>query len=183
VSGVGRADQHHPFAEAIFGLLAVLLRRAPRDMILTSLATLSTLDRTGPRRITDLAAIEGIAQPSMTSLVANLERDGLAERRSDPNDKRVALVSITTKGLEYVRALRRMGTESLGRLIGKLSDTDTAALAGATEALVRLRELDDQERDPGQPGPASVRRSFTRQRRSNLGITQTTDRIVTDPTL
>ena len=38
-------------------------------MSLTSLSTLATLELTGPRRITDLAANEGVTQPSMTALV------------------------------------------------------------------------------------------------------------------
>ena len=41
---------------ALYGLATRATRRLPRDMSLTSAATLATLDRTGPRRITDLAA-------------------------------------------------------------------------------------------------------------------------------
>ncbi|MET7729608.1 MarR family transcriptional regulator [Streptomyces mirabilis] len=52
-------------------------RRLPRDMSLTSAATLATLDRTGPRRITDLAAVEGVTQPAMTTLVRVMEESGL----------------------------------------------------------------------------------------------------------
>ena len=40
-------------ASAVYELLGSMLRRVPRDMSLTSLSTLSTLDRTGPRRTTD----------------------------------------------------------------------------------------------------------------------------------
>jgi DNA-binding MarR family transcriptional regulator len=121
-------------------------------MSLTALATLSTLDRTGPRRITELAAVEGVAQPSMTSLVANLERDGLVERRSDPDDKRVALAAVTGRGVEYLRSRRQLGVESLQRLVEQLSEAESTALAGAAGALVRLRLLDEEERDPARRG-------------------------------
>lgn len=57
-------------ASAVYGLLASFIRLTPRDMSLTSLAAFATLERTGPRRITDLSASEGVAQPSVTSLVA-----------------------------------------------------------------------------------------------------------------
>ena len=75
-------------------------------MSLTSLSTLATLELTGPRRITDLAASEGVTQLLMTALVTALERSGLVERRSDPSDRRVALVTLTPDGLSYIRGLR-----------------------------------------------------------------------------
>jgi DNA-binding MarR family transcriptional regulator len=144
-----RGDSPAGSAGALYGLLATLLRRAPRDLSLTSLATLSTLDRTGPRRITDLAVIEGVTQPSMTVLVTSLERGGLVTRHSDPADKRVTLVALTAEGLNYLRSRRRAGAEALERLIRKLPPGEASALAAAIPALQHLRELDDELRDPG----------------------------------
>jgi len=134
-------------AAAVYGLLATLLRRAPRDISLTSLATLSTLNRTGPKRITELAAIEGVTQPSMTTLVANLEKQGLVVRSGDPADKRVSLVSLTEAGREYMLRRRRVGTEAFAALVSQLPPEDAATLAAAVPALERLRELDNEERD------------------------------------
>jgi DNA-binding MarR family transcriptional regulator len=145
----GRGDSHTGSASALYGLLATLLRRAPRDMSLTSLATLSTLNRTGPRRITDLAVIEGITQPSMTVLVTSLERGGLVTRRSDPADRRVTLVAITADGLHYLQSRRRAGTDALAQLIRTLPPGEASALAAAIPALQHLRDLDDELRDPG----------------------------------
>ena len=67
-------------AETGHYLMGGAVRRAPRDMSLASLSALSTLDRTGPQRITDLARLEGVAQPSMTALASTLERDRFAAR-------------------------------------------------------------------------------------------------------
>jgi DNA-binding MarR family transcriptional regulator len=120
-------------------------------MSLTALSTLSTLDHTGPRRITELALVEGVAQPSMTNLVANLERDGFVERRSDPDDRRVALVTITGTGADYLKNRRRLATGSLEQLLDKLPDTEAAALAAAVDALLHLRLLDEEGRDPARP--------------------------------
>jgi len=47
---------------AFYGLMTAAVRRQPRDMSLTSLSTLATLESTGPRHITDLAACEGMMQ-------------------------------------------------------------------------------------------------------------------------
>jgi DNA-binding MarR family transcriptional regulator len=144
-TGAGRS------AGAVYGLLASLMRHTRRDMSLTSLATLSTLRRTGPRRITDLAAVEGVTQPSVTTLVTNLERAGLVERRSDPADRRVVLVALTEAGADYLDARREAGIEHFAELIAELPAEDAAALAAAVPALERLRELDDTRRDPGSP--------------------------------
>ena len=55
-------------------------------MVSTAASTLVTLERTGPRRLTDLAVNEEVTQPSMTALVTQLEELGLAERRRNPAD-------------------------------------------------------------------------------------------------
>lgn len=135
-------------AQALNGLLAAVLRGRPREMSLTAHSTLSTLERTGPRRITELAAIEGIAQPSMTILIGNLERDGLVDRQTDPADRRVTLAVITEIGTKYLRRRRQQNCETLERLIDKLDDRDAAALNSALEAMIHLAQLDEDERDP-----------------------------------
>ncbi len=139
-------------AEAVYGMLAVLLRGAPRDMGLTSVATLSTLQRTGPRRITDLALIEAVSQPSMTVLVAGLVRSGLAERRDEPSDRRVTLVAITPAGVDYLTRRRAASTQVVAQLIDKLPAEQAQALTAAVPALLHLRDLYHEEREPHARG-------------------------------
>ena len=140
--------------QTLFGLAIAAIRRTPRDMSLTSMSTLSTLDQTGPRRITDLAAVEGVTQPSMTVLVSGLVRSGLVERRADPADRRVALASLTPSGSEYLRLRRRAGAEGFEQLIDKLPASEAEVLAGAMIALQHLLHLDEEQRDPGNGGRA-----------------------------
>jgi DNA-binding PadR family transcriptional regulator len=59
--------------------------------------------------------VEGITQPSVTTLVTSLERAGFVERRSDPDDKRVVLVAITAAGSDYLHARRRASIEVFAR--------------------------------------------------------------------
>jgi DNA-binding MarR family transcriptional regulator len=167
LSGVTTTDQTTPGGtaapgEALYGLLTAVIRRVPRDMSLTSLATLATLDRSGPRRVTDLALIEGVTQPSMTVLVSTLERSGMVERRGDPADRRVALVSVTAAGSDLLRDRRRAGADAVVQLIDKLPAEEAAALAAAVPALRHLRELDNEQRDPATrtpgAGPAGAER-------------------------
>jgi DNA-binding MarR family transcriptional regulator len=131
---------------AIYGLMAAAVRSQPRDMSLTSLSTLGTLERTGSRRITDLAASEGVMQPSMTALVSALERSGLVERRRDLSDRRVALVALTSDGTEYIRARRQAGVEVFAQLIDDLPADETDALFAAVTAITHIQRLDEERR-------------------------------------
>lgn len=140
---------HNEVALALYSLAATVVRRMPRDLSLTATATLYALERHGPRRITHLAALEGITQPSMTALVTKLERLGLAERRCDPSDGRVVLVTLSAAGERYVNQRRQAGSEALVDLIDHLPDDQAASLRAALPALRALAERDDL--DPAAP--------------------------------
>jgi DNA-binding MarR family transcriptional regulator len=143
---VSSMDSRDAIGEALYGLVTLAVRNGPREISLTAASTLSTLDRTGARRLTDLAVIEGVTQPSMSVLVTGLEQAGLAERRPDPADKRVVLVTLAPAGSDYMRSRRRAGARAFADLIDKLPDDEAATLAAAVPALNRLRELDSDRR-------------------------------------
>ncbi len=151
-------ENRDAIGEALYGLAILAVRNGPREISLTAASTLSTLHRTGARRLTDLAMIQGVTQPSMSVLVTGLEQAGLAERRPDPSDRRVVLVALTASGADYIYARRRVGARAFADLIDKLPDDEAAALAAAVPALNRLRELDSDRRaafaDP-LPGAAA----------------------------
>jgi DNA-binding MarR family transcriptional regulator len=117
-------------------------------MSLTSLSTLATLERTGPRRVTDLAVIGGVTQPAMTAVVRSLEQSGLVERREDPADRRVALITITGSGADLLRVRRRTGAEAFEQLVKKLPAKEVQTLIAALPALEHLRSFDDEHREP-----------------------------------
>ena len=142
------ADDSPEPTEALYLLMVTVVRSVLRDMSITQLSTLSTLADGGPRRITDLAAIQGVAQPSMTEMVATLERTGYVKRQRDPLDGRVSLAAVTAAGRDCLLDHRRAGTQTLAHHVAKLPDAERAALTAAVPALVHLRELDEQEREP-----------------------------------
>jgi len=59
-------------------------------------------------RLTDLAERAQITKQSMGYLIDHLERCGYLERRPDPSDRRAALISLTDRGWEQVRAALRI---------------------------------------------------------------------------
>jgi DNA-binding MarR family transcriptional regulator len=117
-------------------------RLTPRDgLSLTAASTLRRLDRCGPQRLCDLFAPEGVSQPAMTQLVTRLEKDGLAERGSDPADGRVVVVSITEAGRAVVRRRRSANAEALAERLERLPAKDRAAILAALPAMERLSDL------------------------------------------
>jgi DNA-binding MarR family transcriptional regulator len=139
--GQGVRLQSEALGEALYTFAAGVIRRRSRTLSLTALSTLATLEQTGPRRLTDLAMAEEITQPSMTSLVTQLEQLGFAERRRDQADARVVLVAITPAGEHFMRERRRAGAEALTELIDKLDEGDAVELSAALPALLRLVDL------------------------------------------
>jgi DNA-binding MarR family transcriptional regulator len=120
----------------------VLRRLTPRSqMSLTAASTLRRLELSGPHRLCELHAPEGITQPAMTQLVTRLEREGLAERSSDPADGRAVVVSITEAGRAAVTRRREGRARALAGLLQGLSPADHAALIAAMPALERLSDL------------------------------------------
>ncbi|MBR7836707.1 MarR family transcriptional regulator [Actinospica durhamensis] len=123
-------------------------------MSLTSVSTLSALDRRGACRITELAALQGVAQPSMTALIGSLEQAGLVRRAPDPTDRRAVLVTLTPAGLSYLTERRAGGAERLATLIDRLTPAQAAALSAAVPALLRLRELQEEAMERSATNPA-----------------------------
>jgi DNA-binding MarR family transcriptional regulator len=125
-------------ASDLLDLVALLYKglSGNRDLSLTAVATLSSLDRLGPQRITRLAAAEGVSQPSMTQLVQRLEQRGLVTRGSDPTDARVALVKLTAEGRAALVARRQRNAERIADLLGDLPEPDVRALAEVLAAVL-----------------------------------------------
>lgn len=137
------SEQRPSIGEVLFALGTLGIRQRPRDLSLTALSSLSTVDRTGPRRLTDLAAGEGVTQPSMSALVSQLERLGLVQRQSDAVDGRVVRVAITRAGQEHLSTLRRVGASVFDVLIEKLESSEADSLRAALPTFDRMLELAD----------------------------------------
>jgi DNA-binding MarR family transcriptional regulator len=120
-------------------LSRTLVRQVPQSLSRTELGLLVTLGD-GPVRVTDLAAAERLAQPTVTLLVKGLEARGLVERRPDPDDGRAVLVTVTDAGREAVDSVRAGLRTALRVHLAALSDEQVQALAAASDALVPLIE-------------------------------------------
>jgi DNA-binding MarR family transcriptional regulator len=113
-------------------------RQTPRVMSRSAASVLKTLLDNGPTRITELAKTEAVTQPSMTTLVTRLERDGLVTRTPDLDDARAVRVEITDEGLERVARLRAERAAVLDAALAELEPQERAALEAALPVLEKL---------------------------------------------
>jgi DNA-binding MarR family transcriptional regulator len=102
---------------------------APWDITPSQFRALRVLNRHGPMRLSDLSQWLHIAPRSATEVVDALEQRALAERRPDPGDRRATLVGLTGTGSSTLDAIAAARGSETGRLFGRLSPADRAALA------------------------------------------------------
>jgi DNA-binding MarR family transcriptional regulator len=118
-------------------LTRLLINQMAVDVSRTEAGVLNTLDG-GPRRITELAELEGLAQPTMTLLVKRLEQRGLVTRERQVDDGRVVLVYLAEAGRTALRAFRAQVGAALQEYLAETSDEQIEALAAATDTLATL---------------------------------------------
>lgn len=147
----GRAERVDYVAEHLLsraGLLVRLLVRQvhSREVSRTEVEVLSILSD-GPRRITELTELEGVAQPTMTLLVKRLEQKGWVERAGLPHDGRVVVISITEAGRAAQLKFRAQFIAALRADLEHLSDRQLRELAAAARTVSSF--VDELQRRAG----------------------------------
>jgi len=118
-------------------LTRLLVRQLGGELSRTEIGLLRTLS-SGPRRITELAELEGLAQPTITILIKQLEEQGLVTRTRRSGDGRVVLVDLTESGSAALEEFRARLRAVVGGYLAEISDEQVEALAAATETLAHL---------------------------------------------
>ncbi|WP_222853477.1 MarR family winged helix-turn-helix transcriptional regulator [Fodinicola acaciae] len=133
---------HTAAVEALDEISRMLTRQLASigEVSFSALATLATLDASGPWRLTELAVRENVSQPSMTAMISRLVRQGMVVRGADPADARIALIEITDEGRAVLRRRRAGRLAFLSSLENRLTSDERHALAAAAPALRRLTE-------------------------------------------
>ena len=109
----------------------------------SQLSALATVDHHGPLTLGALAEHERVAPPSITKVLAKLEADGLVERATDADDRRVQRVSTTKAGRDLIAETRRRKTTWLTARIRELPAGEQARLVAALDVLDHLAVQDD----------------------------------------
>lgn len=106
------------------------LRLAPRHLSL-----LSCLIFDGPTSVKDLAARLEVAPTTVSLMVSDLQREGVVERRSDPDDRRRSIVSLTEDPTTRaaVDAWLASGARAWRKVFDDLSPQDRATFVRAIQ--------------------------------------------------
>ena len=126
-------------------VLGQLVRRlrAEHRFPLSHGTVLGRLDREGAQSTSDLALSERVRPQSMAQIVADLQADGLIERRPDPGDRRRMLIELTEQGRSALEQDRRSREGWLARAVADtLSPEEQATLARAVKLLERLTQAE-----------------------------------------
>jgi DNA-binding MarR family transcriptional regulator len=121
-------------------LTRLLFRELGGELSRTELGLLRTLSD-GPRRITELAELEGLAQPTMTIMIKQLEQEGLVQRERRSDDGRVVLVDLTEGGRVALDDYRERIRAAMGAYLAEIPDEEVDRLVAATETLAQLVTL------------------------------------------
>lgn len=124
----------HPSLEAIqvadrlhSAAIHLLRRLRVRDLASgigpSQLSALSVLVFGGPRSLGELADAEQVRPPTMSRIVAGLERDGLL-RRHETEDRRRVRLEATAKGTKILEEGRKRRVESLALALRSLSKAE-----------------------------------------------------------
>ena len=92
----------------LFPLLKYLLKGDPGDLAFVPFRNqtyhiLRVLESKGPLPISAIGKQLFIAKQNMTTLIDRLMDDGLVDRKGDPADRRVINITITGKGIEFLK--------------------------------------------------------------------------------
>jgi DNA-binding MarR family transcriptional regulator len=128
-------------------LTRLAYRKANVSLPRSEVTILSTLND-GPQRITTLAELEGLAQPTVTQLVKRLEQRGWVTRSRDQSDGRVTLVRLTAAGAAMIETVREGYRPVLSTAMSDLDDADLVTLRAASEVLGKLVEALQSDETP-----------------------------------
>lgn len=120
-----------------------LLRRVRREdagagLPAPQLSALSVIVFRSGITLGELAHAEQVRPPTITRVVADLERAGLAVRTPRESDRRVMVVKATAKGVRLLEEGRRRRIAALAEEIVRLPTREIADLERAIDILERL---------------------------------------------
>lgn len=142
-TGTGRSVLTEEVADRLHSATVRLLRRLRRaderaPISAARLSALSVLAFGGPRSLSELAAAEHVSAPTMSRLIAAMEKEGFVRRAPDENDRRAIVLHATAKGR---RAIQRGRQERVRQLHNLLSALDTRDLKQLDRAARLMKTL------------------------------------------
>jgi DNA-binding MarR family transcriptional regulator len=121
---------------------------------------LPLIARSGGTRVSDLASDLRVEVPTVSRQLQVLERQGLIERSSVAEDRRVALISLTDAGRAMYTSIHESWVDTIDTVLKGWSPDDVHALADLfLRFATDLYEFAQPEDRNAPPAPARARRS------------------------
>ncbi len=133
---IAAADRLH--SAAIHLLRRVRSGDAASGVGPAQLSALSVLVFGGPRTLGELAAAEQVKPPTMSRIVAGLQRSRLIDVTRDSKDARRLQIRATAKGTRLLHEGRQRRIEYLAGHLGKLTPSELAQIESAAYILERV---------------------------------------------
>jgi DNA-binding MarR family transcriptional regulator len=115
--------------------------RPDEILSLTERSTLSMVYQFSKMLPSELAAKEKVTSQSMSQIIQKLEQNGYIEKTPSMEDKRKVIISITSKGKEFIELKRNKSHEWLEKAISeKTSEAEKKILSQAISILTKLVE-------------------------------------------
>jgi DNA-binding MarR family transcriptional regulator len=106
-------------------------RMVRQGISMTQLHVMHLLDRHGEMGMSHLAEMLDVSLSAATGLVDRVEEHGFVERIRVPNDRRIVMVRITPVGRQMLDDVDAIQTDTLGRILDHLDESQLTRLAAA----------------------------------------------------
>ena len=160
-------DRPHPrdAARDILKIIPLVMRtvaaelRAAGEMPAPAHFGLLTVLGGQPRRLTELAQLQGVSLPTMSNSISTMVEKGWVKRSSPAGDRRVALIEVTPRGKATLARVRRAAEAHLAERLAILDAPSCQRLQAGLGVLRRVFGA--------PPAPARVIRT---DRTRNAGV-------------
>ncbi len=127
--------------------------RVPMDFLRTELTmrqlkVLYTLYLEGPQTCGALASAQEVTLPTMTGILARLERQGYLDRRRDREDARRVISDLSIEGRELVNRLWASSREGLANLLADVPADDLDTIERALTILIEALSAPSRALEP-----------------------------------
>ncbi|MPM54024.1 Transcriptional regulator SlyA [bioreactor metagenome] len=96
-----------------------------------------------------LGKYTGMEKSSLTRMVDDLEKKGIVFRKTDPEDRRKVLVSLTEKGLDCYNRLSQITTDMAEEILQFVDDNDVENFMRSLETMVKIMRKIDARKSAG----------------------------------
>jgi DNA-binding MarR family transcriptional regulator len=109
-------------------MLGEIRRRLSDATTMARFDLLANLEREDGQTLAALSRRMLVTAGNLTGLVDRAERDGVVERRPDPNDRRLSRVFLTSRGRDLVQGVIPVHGQHVSELLSSLDATERREL-------------------------------------------------------